>query len=633
MEVPVYNLSGVDSVDGLKKLMDKVRAVKKAQIKAHGKANLNSVDGLKKVINNVRTVKKAAIKAHGAATTAKNDGAKIAEVLRNAASLIEEQAKKYQIGTLSGAEEGLGKALKKAGAAVKKAAIKATPTAQKVVKKTAIRAVKNAVNNAAKVSTNGNINVAYTLFNAANYIKAVADMYDKGTIKGRLQGIYKDYLENVKAGLTPSRTQTADARKARVLLSLEGIDSNGYRLAGLLMPYVKDIDEKDGGYIFEHEQIANVAAISENALRRLEENPNHTEEQLGKLFKKIGKALKKAAKAVAKPVVKTVKAVAKTTATVAKAAAKTTAAAVKSTANAVKATANVVKAGVQAATGNTAAAKKTMQKAGQQAKSAVVDPVKTAAKQTANVVKETAKQTANVVKATVIDPTKAVAKAVAKTIKIAGKIFKVIFIKINPVTVLMRNALRGLVALNFVGMATRLNVANMTKDEAIKAGYTEDMWNSSNKAKNRVVKFFVHMGGKKENIEKAIRNGAKRKALFKKDYKPTQKINENSDGTEATLGEPVTIGSALAAVGSFFLKIWQWIKKIIPKVANVAKKVGEKLKNATGGNNNAETTPALPQDSGSGETTEEKETNIKPFIIGGGLLIALLFAMNSSKKN
>ena len=423
---------------------------------------------------------------------------------------------------------------------------------------------------------------------------------DDTAIMNGLNGLYSSTLSKIASG-TASKKDRLNFRKTQVLVTLQGTDYNAFRLAGLLMPYVSDIDEM-GNYYFDNENVADVAVAGENELVAAELR-GADEYTLGKLFKKIGKALKKAAKSTVKAVKKVAKSTGKAVKTVAKQTAKVTKAAVKSAANAVKATANVVKAGAQAAAGKGKAAKATLKKAGAQVKKAVVQPVKTVAKATKEIVKKAVVQPVKTaVKVTVINPTKKVvkgtvkavktvaktaAKVVKKTLKIAGKVFKVIFVKLNPATVLMRNSLRLLVALNFVGMATKLNVANMTKDQAIKDGYTAKMWDDAKKAKDRVIKFFTKLGGKKANIEKAIVNGAKKKALFKKDYKPTSKIvetgNDNAtlSGTESPiitgidgLGAAVTIGSALASVGAFIGKIWKWI-------ANIAKTAGKAVAKAT----------------------------------------------------
>lgn len=477
-----------------------------------------------------------------------------------------------------------------------------------------------------------------------------ADNENEDSIMQGFAGMYHDTLLRIGTHTATPKDYT-NFKKAKLMLQLQGEDHYGFLLAGLLLPYVTDIDN-NGGMYFDNEHVANVAVVAERQLNALENNPNATEEDLGKLFKKIKKALKKATKAVGKAVktvakttakatkavvkntAKVVKATAKATAKVTKAAvkgaakvtkaavksaAKVTKAAVKSAGNAVKAAANVVKATAQVATGNAKKAAATLKKAGQQVKKAVVqpvkavakatkvvtktviknaikEPIKSAAKQTKAVVKTVAKATKNIVKNAVVNPVKQlVVKPIAKTVKFAGKVFKVIFVKINPVTVLMRQSLRMLISLNFVGMATRLNVGNLTEQQAINAGYTKQQWEDAKKARKRVIKLFTTMGGKAANIEKAIVKGAKKKALFKKNYKPNQKIKTVGED-DATLGDPGTIGAALAAVGGFIAKIWGWIKKIVPKavkavataakkttkaVATAAKKTAEVVKKTT----------------------------------------------------
>lgn len=419
-----------------------------------------------------------------------------------------------------------------------------------------------------------------------------------------IEGVYNEFLRKLATGEEVTEQEQANFRKAKTLLGLETTDYDGFRLAAMAMPYVADIDEQDGGYYFNNAEIAGIFADGEKELIEYSNRADATELGKLKIFKKIGNAVKKVTKSVAKAVTTPIKAVVKTTA-----------AAVKSTANAVKATANVVKAGVQATTGNKTAAKATIKKAGQQAKAAVVQPAKTVAQQTKAIVKDS-----------VINPTKTAvqvtANAVKDTIKIAGKVFKVIFIKINPVTVLMRNSLRALVAINFLGMATKLNVANLTKEQAIKDGYTETMYNDAVKAKKRVVSFFTKMGGKKENIEKAIINGSKRKAIFKKDYNKNTKLTLQGE-SDATLGAAGTIGAALASVGAFFAKIWNWIKKIIPKVAEVAKKVVSKVGGAKSSDSENTATTEQYQTELPAET-ENKKINWLPIVAAGAGAVLLM---------
>lgn len=367
----------------------------------------------------------------------------------------------------------------------------------------------------------------------------------------KLQGLYSSTLSKIYTH-TATPEEQLNFRKLKVLLSLQGVDPNGYRLATMIMPHVAAIDEH-GAYYFENPEIATAAAQYDNELHNLELQ-NASPEQLNGFFKKVWKGFKKAAKSVGSGVAKAAKAT------------------VNSVVNATKATANVVKAGAQVVTGNTKGAKQTIKKAGSQIKSSIVDPLKTGYDVTVDITKNT-----------VINP-------IVETVKIAGKLFKVIFIKLNPVLVLMRNSLRLLIAVNFLGMATRLNIANYSKEAAIKAGYTAEQWEDAKKAKDRVIRFFTKIGGVKSKIEKSIENGAKKKALFKKDYNKNTKIVETSDtdaqlsGTAPILfgvdglGEPGTIAAALASVGAFIAKVWGWIKNIVPKAVEWVKENKDKIK-------------------------------------------------------
>lgn len=414
----------------------------------------------------------------------------------------------------------------------------------------------------------------------------------------QLNGIYQNTLSKVFTH-TATPEEYLNFRKTQILVTLGNTDPNAFKLAGIIMPHVDAIDD-EGAMYFENGEIAGIAADGENELTELEMN-GASDVELGKLFKKIKKAVKKAAKKVASGVKKVAKATTTAVKTVAKQSAKIVKSAAKSVANTAKASANLVKAGAQAATGKAKKAKETLKKAGSQVKKAVVQPVKTVAKATKEVVKKAVVQPIKTaVKVTVVNPTKAVAKAAKKVvqtaIKIGKKLFKVIFVKLNPATILIRNSLRLLIALNFLGMASRLNVANMSKADAVKEGYTETMWNDAKKAMDKVIRFFTKMGGKKANIEKAIKNGAKKKALFKGGYNKNSKIVETgSDDAQLSgvapeicgldgLGAAVTIGSALSAVGAFFAKIWGWVKNIVKKtgkgIATAAKKTGAAVKTA-----------------------------------------------------
>ena len=414
------------------------------------------------------------------------------------------------------------------------------------------------------------------------------------------------------------------------------------RAFAMFLPYMADVDLHNGALYFYRPEFAKVATWADSLLMNYYKNASQNTDlqgiELGKLFKKIGKALKKAAKSVAKATKKVVKATGNAVKSVAKATANTVKAAAKSTVNAVKATANVTKAAAQLATGNAKKAKATIKKAATQAKSAVVNPIKQAAKDTKNVTKTAIDTIKTVVKETVINPTKT-------AVKMVGKLVKVLLIKINPVTVLMRNSLRGLIALNFLGLASKLAVGQMTEANALAAGYDKDMYDKAVKAYNRVKKFFKSLGGDVSKLEKTIEKGAKRKALFKKDnnYNINTPVNESDLQGLGALGEPVTIGTMLAAVGSFFAKIWGWIKNIAPKVANFVKNsgVGERLKEAglrkldekLGNKTNSENDSEGIIDDGTtnNTTTDNKKSWLLPALVIAGVGAAVALSGNKKK--
>lgn len=359
-----------------------------------------------------------------------------------------------------------------------------------------------------------------------------------------IDGIFNTTAQKIANG-TATTKDAVDFKKAKVLLTLEDTDYDAFRLASIYMPYVEDIDDKDGGFYFPTQELAEVAAAGEEELVNYCNSPNATELGKIKIFKKVKNAVKKAVKTVGKAVK-----------TAAKATVNTVKTAVKSTVNAVKATGNLVKAGAQAVTGHGSAAKATLKKATTQAKAAITQPIKQATKDTKDLTRDTI---INPAKTFILDPLK-------QTIKIAGKVFKVLFIKINPVTVLIRNSIRGLIALNFLGMATRLNVGMMTKEQAIAAGYDAATYDKAVTAVNRLKKLYKKMGGNTSKLEKSIRNGAKKKPLFKKDVGKNTKVNfanDAGDDGETSLGDPATIAAMIAACVSILVTLWNWIKSIV----------------------------------------------------------------------
>ena len=469
--------------------------------------------------------------------------------------------------------------------------------------------------------------------------KMEVPVYQLSGISGGFDGLNDTVLKNIR-----NQNPLSHNCSIRKNIAYERMRGNPVeqRAFAMFLPYMADVDLHNGALYFYRPEFAKVATWADSLLMNYYKNASQNTDlqgiELGKLFKKIGKALKKAAKSVAKATKKVVKATGNVVKSVAKATANTVKAAAKSTVNAVKATANLTKAGIQAATGQGAKAKATLKKAATQAKSAVVNPIKQAAKDTKNVTKTAIDTTKTVVKETVINPTKT-------AVKMVGKLVKVLLIKINPVTVLMRNSLRGLIALNFLGLASKLAVGQMTEANALAAGYDKDMYDKAVKAYNRVKKFFKSLGGDVSKLEKTIEKGAKRKALFKKDnnYNINTPVNESDLQGLGALGEAVTIGTMLAAVGSFFAKIWGWIKNIAPKVANFVKNsgVGERLKEAglrkldekLGNKTNSENDSEGIIDDGTtnNTTTDNKKNWLLPALVIAGVGAAVALSGNKKK--
>lgn len=330
-----------------------------------------------------------------------------------------------------------------------------------------------------------------------------------------LGAIFNAKLAKIQQG-TATAQDVVDFKKSRILIMLEDGNYNAFKLAKGMMPVVIDITDT-GIYVFGDANTALVAATAEEQCEKQLKDPTG-------IYNGLEGWLKNALKKVFVEPVKTV----------AKTVYKAGEAAVKSTANAAKATFNVVKAGVQAASGNTSAAKETIKKAGNQIKDSVVDPLKTAKDNTVDLVKNT-----------IVEPV------------------KVIFVHLNPLTALMRGGLRMLISVNFLGLASRLAVGMLTEQQAADKGYTKDAWEKAKKALTKCVNIFVKMGGEKSKIEKSIKNGAPKAILNQTNLKNFKTIEENAAGDDASLGEPITIATTVAACASVLLAIWQAVREVV----------------------------------------------------------------------
>lgn len=365
-----------------------------------------------------------------------------------------------------------------------------------------------------------------------------------------LNGVFDATMNRVTNG-EATKNDFVNLKKIKILITLNNSDYNAYRIAQIVLPYAVDIDDNDGGYYFASPEIAQAAQQGEAQLVEYLNTPGATElgfeEGLGSFkswLKKLGKTVANAAKATGKAIVNSV------------------VAPVKATVQATKASVNLVKAGVQAMTGNTSGAKESLKKAVQNVKNSVVVPIKT-----------TISDTVNVFKTNVIEPTKfayETTKDIMKeTVRIGTKVFKVIFIKINPLTVATRNALRALMSINFLGMASRFNIGQLTEAQAAQLGYDKETWQSAVKALERLKKFYKKMGGKPSKMLKSITKGAGKKPLFKKDISPNSTVNvADNEDEESTLGmEPATVTLILGLCSAFISIMWKWVEKIEAKKA------------------------------------------------------------------
>lgn len=360
-----------------------------------------------------------------------------------------------------------------------------------------------------------------------------------------LAGVFDECARNISAG-RGSAVDTLNMKKVKILLLLNDNDFNAYRLAREMMPYVVHIDE-NGDYYFPSAEMAQGAQEIEKRFFDYVESPAATEygieQQLGlagNFFKKLWNVTKNATKAIGKAVAKSVTVPVK--------------AAVKAT----KAAYNVTKAGFQAIGGNTSGARASLKKSWENMKESAIDPLK----EGVNIAKDLTKYT-------LVDPlvytVKTTRDVFRSSVKIMGKVFKVIFLKINPITVAMRGALRAVIGINFLGMASRLNVGLMTAEQAAAKGYSKQAWEDAKKGVEKTIKIFKMMGGKEEKILKSIVKGASKKPLFKKDIPNNAKINvpDEASDEEASLGMEPATATMIASIIGLITVIWSTISKVV----------------------------------------------------------------------
>lgn len=109
-------------------------------------------------------------------------------------------------------------------------------------------------------------------------------------------------------------------------------------------------------------------------------------------------------------------------------------------------------------------------------------------------------------------------KAIVKTKEVAkkaGALIKKFLIMSNPLTLLMRAGFLLAMKVNVFHMAERLLPGLLTQSEAAKKNVSESLWKRSVIGYDKVAKVFEAIGGKRKNLEKAIKTGraSKKKGL------------------------------------------------------------------------------------------------------------------------
>jgi len=139
-------------------------------------------------------------------------------------------------------------------------------------------------------------------------------------------------------------------------------------------------------------------------------------------------------------------------------------------------------------------------------------------------------------------------KKVRRFLKNAGRFLT----KVNPLAIVARNSLRALLALNFLGLSTKLK--------------------ADPKAFSKLVSWYKSVGGKASVITNSVNKGARRKPLMKKRGKA------QVSGL-AGFGVIEDISSLAKTAGGIIKKIFQWLKER-KQLKKVAKEKGITIKDA-----------------------------------------------------
>lgn len=227
-------------------------------------------------------------------------------------------------------------------------------------------------------------------------------------------------------------------------------------------------------------------------------------------------------------------------------------------------------------------------------------------------------------------------------VTVSGDYVKKDFIALNPNFLTMRESLKNLLAVNYLGLASKYAVGLMTEQEAVAAGYSVETWKKAVKAFETLTRFWILIGGKAENIADIILNGSAKEPLTDKNINYEANIVATSD-TDAILsgckkrglsglnglGETPTVASDIENLGEEGLeKILDWCSDIETEEEKAAENSDENPVNVLAEN----ATPAAAASSAPA-ATETKKKSLIWWLLGGAALGGGIAAATGGKKN
>lgn len=227
-------------------------------------------------------------------------------------------------------------------------------------------------------------------------------------------------------------------------------------------------------------------------------------------------------------------------------------------------------------------------------------------------------------------------------VTITGDYVKKDFIALNPNFLTMRESLKNLLAVNYLGLASKYAVGLMTEQEAVAAGYSVETWKKAVKAFETLTRFWILIGGKADNIADIILNGSAKEPLTDKNINYEANIVATSD-TDAILsgckkrglsglnglGETPTVASDIENLGEEGLeKILDWCSDIETEAEKAAETSDENPVNVLAEN----ATPAAAASSAPAATGTKKNSLIW-WLLGGAALGGGIAAATGGKKN